>query len=44
VLAPGEVIWESDLNALQLIHQGKPTPDSLHAVVAKYLTNETPED
>jgi nucleoside-diphosphate kinase len=44
VLAPGEVMWESDLNALQLIHQGQPAPCSLHAVVAKCLTNETPED
>ena len=44
VLAPGEVIWDSDLHALQLIYQGKPALDSLHAVVAKYLTNETPED
>jgi len=43
VLAPGDVMWESDLKALQLICQGRPTPDSLHAVVAKYLTNETPE-
>jgi nucleoside-diphosphate kinase len=43
VLAPGEVIWESDLIALQLINQGQPATDSLHAVVAKYLTNETPE-
>jgi nucleoside-diphosphate kinase len=43
VLAPGEVMWESDLNALQLICEGKPAHDSLHAIVAKYLTNETPE-
>jgi len=43
VLAPGDVIWESDLKALQLIYQGQPALDSLHAVIAKYLTNETPE-
>lgn len=43
VLAPGDVMWESDLKALHLISQGKSASDSLHAVVAKYLTNETPE-
>ncbi len=42
VLAPGEAMWESDVNALQLIYNGQPAPDSLHAVVAKYLTNENP--
>jgi nucleoside-diphosphate kinase len=44
VLAPGDVMWESDLKALQLIHQGHPAPCSLHAVVAKYLPNELFED
>ena len=43
VLAPGDVMWESDVTALQLIFQGKPAPCSLHTVIAKYLTNETPE-
>ena len=43
VLAPGDVVWESDLKALQLIYQGKPAPCSLQTVVAKYLTNETSE-
>jgi nucleoside-diphosphate kinase len=44
VLAPGDVMWESDVKALELIYQGKTTPCSLQTVVAKYLTNETPED
>jgi nucleoside-diphosphate kinase len=44
VLAPGDVMWESDVKALQLIYQGQPAPCSLQTVVAKYLTNETPED
>jgi nucleoside-diphosphate kinase len=44
VLAPGDVIWESDFKALHLISQGRPAPYSLHTVVAKYLTNETPEN
>jgi len=42
VLAPGDVVWESDLQTLLLISQGKSAPCSLQAVVAKYLTNETP--
>jgi nucleoside-diphosphate kinase len=43
VLAPGDVMWESDWNALHLIYGGNPAPCSLHAVVAKFLINETPE-
>ena len=43
VLAPGDVMWESDVKALELIYQGKPAPCSLQTVVAKYLTNETRE-
>lgn len=43
VLAPGDVMWESDLETLCLISQGKPAPTTLQAAVAKYLTNETPE-
>jgi nucleoside-diphosphate kinase len=43
VLAPGDVMWESDVKALELIYQGKPAPCSLQTVVAKYLTNEMPE-
>ncbi|MBN1253654.1 MAG: nucleoside-diphosphate kinase [Deltaproteobacteria bacterium] len=43
VLAPGDVMWESDITALGLISEGKQAPCTLQAVVAKYLTNETPE-
>jgi len=43
VLAPGDVVWESDLKALELISQGKPAPSSLQTVVAKYHNNETSE-
>jgi nucleoside-diphosphate kinase len=39
-LTPGNVAWESDIEVLQLISQGKPAPYSLEAVVAKYLINE----
>jgi nucleoside-diphosphate kinase len=44
VLAPGDVMWESDVKALELIYQGKRASCSLQTVVAKYLTNETPEN
>ncbi len=44
LLAPDDVVWESDLNALHLIHQGLPAPCSLHRVVAKYLLNERHDD
>lgn len=44
LLAPGDAAWESDLDALHLIHRGQPAPCSLQAVVAKYLTNEVYED
>jgi nucleoside-diphosphate kinase len=40
ILAPGDVVWESDLVALQQIYQGLPAPCSLHTVVAKYLVNQ----
>jgi nucleoside-diphosphate kinase len=40
VVAPGDVMWESDLVALRLIQQGKQAPCSLRTVVSKYLLNE----
>jgi nucleoside-diphosphate kinase len=40
VVAPGDVMWESDLEALRLIQQGKQAHCSLQTVVAKYLLNE----
>jgi nucleoside-diphosphate kinase len=43
VVAPGDVMWESDLEALRLIQQGKEAPSSLRIVVAKYLLNEGTE-
>jgi nucleoside-diphosphate kinase len=39
VLAPGDVVWESDLNVLQAFHRGAPAPVPLQSVVAKYLLN-----
>jgi len=44
LVAPDDVVWESDLNALNLIHRGSPAPCSLHTVVAKYLLNEICDD
>ena len=43
VVAPGDVMWESDLEALRLIQQGREAPSSLRTVVAKYLLNEGTE-
>lgn len=43
VVAPGDVMWESDLESLRLIQQGKDAPCSLQTVVAKYLLNEGTE-
>ena len=40
VVAPGDVMWETDLEALRLIGRGKKVPCSLATVVAKYLLNE----
>jgi nucleoside-diphosphate kinase len=40
LLAPGNVAWESDIEALQLLAKGRQAPRSLEAVAAKYLINE----
>lgn len=39
VIAAGELVWKSDLEALHRWRSGKPTPISLDAVIAKYLIN-----
>ena len=38
-IAPGDVVWESDLAALTEILQGKESGTTLHGVVAKYFIN-----
>ncbi len=43
LLAPGDTAWQSDLEALRLIRQGKPSPVPLSAVAVKYLINERRE-
>ena len=40
LLAPGDIAWASDLEALRLLAAGKPSPCTLGAVAAKYLINE----
>ena len=39
LIAPGEVVWKSDSDALHLLLQGLPAPLSVGAVAAKYLIN-----
>jgi nucleoside-diphosphate kinase len=43
-IAPGEVMWKSDLETLRLLRQGVPAPEPFEVVVAKYLINEKPEN
>ncbi len=40
LLAPGDISWKSDLDALRLLCKGQKSACSLEAVVAKYLINE----
>ncbi|MBI4684756.1 MAG: nucleoside-diphosphate kinase [Nitrospirae bacterium] len=44
LLAPGDVVWKSDLEALRLLYKGQPSPCSLETVAAKYLVNYSQED
>ena len=37
MILPGNVVWESDLDALELIRQGRPAPCSLETIASKYL-------
>jgi nucleoside-diphosphate kinase len=40
LLAPGDIAWASDLEALRLIARGAPAACTLETVAAKYLINE----
>jgi len=40
LVAPSDVVWKSDLEALQLLSRGQPAPCTLAAVAAKYLIND----
>lgn len=44
LLAPGDVVWKSDLDALRMLLQGSPASCSLETVAAKYLINARQED
>jgi hypothetical protein len=44
IIAPGEVVWKSDLDSLRAIRQGKEAAVSLESVAAKYLINYAQED
>jgi nucleoside-diphosphate kinase len=39
LIAPGDVVWKSDLDTLRQLLQSPPAPSSLESVVAKYLIN-----
>jgi nucleoside-diphosphate kinase len=44
LLAPGDVAWQSDLDALREMHAGRSAACSIEAVAAKYLINEVQEE
>lgn len=39
LIAPGDVVWKSDMKLLHLLHKGLPTAYSIDLVAAKYLIN-----
>lgn len=43
LMAPGAIVWKSDLDTLNALREGRKTSCSLEAVAAKYLINERPE-
>ena len=43
LLAPGDIVWKSDLETLRMLYQGKSAPFTLEAVAAKYLINASQE-
>ena len=40
MVAAGDIIWESDLTALQNLSQGNPAVCTLECIAAKYLVNQ----
>jgi nucleoside-diphosphate kinase len=44
LVAPGDVVWKSDLEVLESCTQNKPTQTHLNAVVVKYLINKNGQD
>jgi nucleoside-diphosphate kinase len=43
LIAPGNVVWQSDMDVLRAVIQGIPAAASLESVVAKYLINVSKE-
>ncbi len=39
LLAPGDIVWKSDIESLRLLQSGQTAPCSLESVAAKYLIN-----
>jgi len=39
LLAPGDIVWKTDLDAVRILYQGVPAPCALETVAAKYLIN-----
>ncbi|MHC4332078.1 MAG: nucleoside-diphosphate kinase [Planctomycetota bacterium] len=44
LLAPGDVVWRSDLEVLRLLSQNSPAAPNLDSVAAKYLINRDSPD
>ena len=44
LLAPGDIAWKSDIEALRRISKGEPAAASLNSVAAKYLINDNRMD
>lgn len=44
LLAPGDVVWTSDLEILRRCSHGEPSKGQLNKVVAKYLVNRTAQE
>jgi nucleoside-diphosphate kinase len=43
LIAPGDVVWKSDLEALRLTLKGQPSMRSVETVAAKYIINDNRE-
>jgi nucleoside-diphosphate kinase len=41
LIAPGDIVWESDIEALRNMNQGTQSDISLNSVAAKYLINDS---
>lgn len=43
LLAPGDIVWKTDLETLRMLYQGMSAPFTFEAVAAKYLINASQE-